>query len=115
MKQIVADAGLIAKCGLYCAACGAYLKEKCGGCEKNQSASWCGVRKCCNENNYKSCADCEKFKDARECGVFNNFISKTIGFFLRSSRPKCIDRIKQTGYEEYAREMAEKRTGTIKP
>lgn len=115
MKEITADAGLIAACGLYCGSCGSYLKEKCGGCAKNESATWCAVRKCCIENNFKSCADCKKFPDARECKMFNNFISKTIGFFLRSSRPKCIERIKQTGYEQYAREMAENKTATIKP
>jgi hypothetical protein len=35
MKAIVADAGLVAYCGLYCGACKAYLKEKYPGCHGN--------------------------------------------------------------------------------
>jgi len=115
MKEIVADANLIAKCGLYCGACGSYLKGKCGGCAKNESATWCTVRSCCAENNYKSCADCKSFSDARDCKKFYNFISRVIGFVLRSSRPKCIARIKETGYESYAGEMAKSGSATIKP
>ncbi len=114
MKEITAEVSLIAACGLYCGSCGTYLKEKCKGCAKNESAAWCKVRKCCIKNNYKSCADCKTFTDARKCKVFNNFISKIIGFFLRSSRSKCIDRIKQINYEQYAIEMTEKKTASIK-
>jgi len=32
MKEIIADEKLVAKCGLYCGACGAYLKGRCPGC-----------------------------------------------------------------------------------
>lgn len=39
MKQVVADPNLVAYCGLYCGACGAYLKERCPGCHSNAKAT----------------------------------------------------------------------------
>lgn len=115
MKEIIADGALIAACGLYCGACPAYTRESCPGCAKNEKASWCPVRNCCIEKKIKSCAVCADHADARACGKFNNFFSKMIGFFLRSSRPKCIDRIKAIGDEAYAKEMAAEKRQTIRP
>ena len=63
MRSIVSDHGLVAYCGLYCGACGRYLKDKCPGCHENQKAGWCKVRVCCVDNHYASCADCEQFED----------------------------------------------------
>lgn len=114
MKQIVADRNLVAACGLYCGSCGSYLREKCPGCAKNDGATWCAVRKCCAENAYATCAECRKFPEVRDCGKFHNFISRIIGFFLRSNRRACIMRIREIGCEAYASEMAEKKAQTIK-
>jgi len=114
MKEIVADKNLVAKCGLYCGACGSYLRGKCPGCAENVKATWCGIRSCCLENKYSSCADCKTYQEVRDCNKFHNFISRIIGFFLRSDRRACILRIREKGCEEYAREMAEKKAQTIK-
>ncbi|MFA6583689.1 MAG: DUF3795 domain-containing protein [Elusimicrobiaceae bacterium] len=113
MKEIIADTRLIAACGLYCGGCGAYLKGKCPGCSGNDRASWCKVRTCCLEKKVKSCADCPT--DVKKCGYYTNFISKAVGFFLRSDRSACIARIKQIGYPAFAGEMAAAKTARIKP
>ena len=112
-KQIVVDKHLIASCGLYCGACGSYLKGKCPGCKENVKATWCKTRLCCIENNYSSCADCQKI-ELMDCKKFNNVFSKLIGFILRSDRPACIRRIKEIGTEKYAIEMAASKRQSIK-
>jgi hypothetical protein len=114
MKEIVQNTELVAYCGLYCGACKSYQKEKCPGCHENSRASWCKVRLCNIEHNFRSCADCTEFSDPRECKKFNNFISKAIGLFLGSDRPACIDKIKESGYDEYARLMTDQRRQSIK-
>lgn len=48
----------VAYCGLYCGACKSQLKGKCPGCYGNEKATWCEIRKCCNEHGYATCADC---------------------------------------------------------
>lgn len=114
MKEIIADEKLVAKCGLYCGACGAYLKERCPGCAGNEKASWCKVRKCCNERGYGSCADCGDFQRYEDCGKLYNFISRTISLFTRSDRPASIRRIKEIGRAAYAAEMAAARTHAVR-
>jgi hypothetical protein len=112
-KQITADKSLVAFCGLYCGACRSYLKGKCAGCKENFKATWCQVRQCCIENDYLSCADCTTMSPI-ECKKFNNFLSKVIGFVLRSDRVACIKRIKETGYGGFAVEMAAYERQTIR-
>ncbi|HTY09347.1 MAG TPA: DUF3795 domain-containing protein [Candidatus Edwardsbacteria bacterium] len=114
MKEITADQSQVAYCGLYCGACGSYLKGKCPGCAKNEKASWCKVRTCCITNKYGSCADCTLVPDMMDCGKFNNFISKLFALVMRSDRPACIRAIKARGREAFAREMADQKTMTIK-
>ncbi|HLP71330.1 MAG TPA: DUF3795 domain-containing protein [Bacteroidales bacterium] len=113
LKEIKVDNDLIAYCGLYCSSCGSYLKGKCPGCRENMKASWCRIRECCIENNYKSCADCDK-DELADCKKYNNFFSKVIGLILNSDRSACIRRIKEIGYDAFAMEMAENRWQTIK-
>lgn len=112
-KPIVADKNLIAYCGLYCGACKSYLNGKCPGCHDNVKASWCKIRQCNIENNFKSCADCTSI-ELMDCKKYNNFFSKVIGFLLKSDRPACISRIKEIGYDEFANEMATNKIQTIK-
>ena len=114
MKEIVADKSLIAFCGLYCGACGRYLKGSCQGCAKNEKASWCKLRACCIEHSYKSCADCKEFAQVMDCKKFNNFISKIFGLIFRSDRKACIDLVKKSGYDAYAQEMARTKRQSIK-
>jgi hypothetical protein len=114
MKDIVADAGLVACCGLYCGACRAYLRGRCPGCRENEKATWCGVRNCCKTNQFASCADCKDFQNPSECRKFNNWISKIFGFIFRSDRAACICRIRQLGLEGYAADMAKNKRQTIK-
>jgi hypothetical protein len=106
MRQITNDASLIAFCGLYCGACGAYLREKCLGCRENTKAGWCKIRLCCGENKYKSCADCTGFKDVDDCGKFNNIISRVFGFVFRSNRKACIEQIRSKGLKAHAEIMS---------
>ena len=109
----VKDVKLVAACGLYCGSCGKYLNSKCPGCKENKKASWCGIRSCTIENAYKSCADCVK-TELRDCKKFNNFIGKVFGFIFNSDRAACINKIKGSGYEKFAAEMAEKGCRSIK-
>lgn len=114
MKQIINDKNLIAYCGLYCGSCKRYLKESCPGCQKNDKATWCKIRKCCIDNGYLSCADCQEFKHANDCNKFNNFLSKFFSFIMNSDRQACVDRIKDVTPEGYAKEMADKKLPSIK-
>jgi len=114
LRTITSDPALVAYCGLYCGACGSYLKERCPGCHGNTKASWCNIRKCCLERGFASCADCTDYPDPRQCGKFNNFISKIIGFVLRSDRAACIMQIKKIGIQGHADTMAKQQKQTIK-
>ncbi len=114
MREITVDKSHVAFCGLYCAACPRYVKEKCPGCRENRRASWCGVRTCCLEKSYDSCADCTGFTDVKECGIFNNFMARIFGFIFQSDRAACIAAIKGKGYDVFARDMAVRRARTIR-
>lgn len=113
LKPIVADKNLVAYCGLYCGACRAYLKGSCPGCKENEKATWCKIRQCCQEADLASCADCSSIK-LEDCRKYNTFISKMIGVILNSDRGACIHRIRNTGYDQFAAEMAENKMQTIK-
>ena len=114
MAEIVVEKNLVSFCGLYCGACSKYLKEKCTGCHEYEKATWCKIRTCCIENKYESCAVCGEFADVNDCKKYNNFISKVIGFVLRSDRKAGIEMIKAKGYEEFARYMAESKLVSLK-
>ncbi len=113
-NKIENNVALIAFCGLYCAACNSFIKEKCPGCSKNAKATWCAVRTCCLENNYKSCTDCKKFDNQMECKKYNNFMSKVFGFLFRSNRKACLDIIKEKGYDGFADYMSQNKLQSIK-
>lgn len=106
VREIRADAKLVAYCGLYCGACRKYLKEKCPGCHQNEKATWCTVRSCCMEKKIASCAECTEFPDPRGCKKFNNSFSKLMGLVFRSDRPACIACLKEMGPVAYAAQMA---------
>ena len=114
MKAIVADAGLVACCGLYCGACRRYRQGKCPGCRENTKAGWCKVRACCLEREYASCADCAEFADPNDCQLFNNFIARVFGIIFRSDRAACIAQIRALGLEGHARELAQQQRQSIK-
>ena len=113
MENVIADVKLVGRCGLYCGACRSYLRGKCPGCEKNEKATWCKVRTCCQENRYTTCGDCASYTDPKDCANFNNLISRIVGFVLRSDRRACILRIREVGTKAYATEMAEKKAQTL--
>jgi hypothetical protein len=114
MKEIVSDTALVAHCGLYCGACGAYLKGRCPGCRENEKASWCKVRACCMETEIATCADCKEYSDPNDCPKFNNFMSKLFGFIFRSDRAACIRQIRELGREGHADEMTKQKRQSIK-
>jgi hypothetical protein len=113
IKEVIADKNMIAYCGLYCGACRSFLTNKCPGCKDNIKAGWCKIRDCCKENNFQSCADCGKIA-LMECKKYNTFISKIIGYVLNSDRAACITRIKELGYDDFAFEMTNNKSQTIK-
>ncbi len=96
----------VAFCGLWCGACNSFKKGKCPGCQGNEKASWCEIRKCCLENHYATCADCT-LMPLSECKKFNNVFSKVIGFVFRTDRAASIARIKEAGIAVYAAERAQ--------
>ena len=114
MKEVTKDTSLVAYCALYCGACKKYLNEKCPGCQKNEKATWCTVRKCCMKNGHMSCADCKVYATASECKKFNNIFSKLFGFIFGSDRQASIDMIKTKGYDAYAEKMTRQKAQSIK-
>lgn len=114
LKTIIEDPKLVAYCGLYCGACNSYRKGRCSACHNNDKATWCKVRRCCIENGYSSCAECKEYEDPDSCKNFNNVISRTVGFFLRSDRRECIYQIKRIGIDGHAHNMASNMRQTIK-
>jgi hypothetical protein len=114
MKTITSDAAMVAYCGLYCGACGSYLKGRCPGCHDNKKASWCKVRACCRERAYRTCADCKDHEDPRQCRKHNNVISRIVGIVLNSDRAACIAQIKRIGVQGHADIMTRQRKQTIK-
>lgn len=115
MKEIMADAKLVAFCGLYCGACSGYLRDKCPGCHEKVKATWCKVRTCCVTAGFSSCAARTTFADPKDCNTFNAFMSKTIGFILRSDRRACILQIRGKGLKGHAEDMALHKRQTIRP
>ena len=105
MNEIVADAGLVAKCGLYCGACKRHRKGKCAGCAENTKAGWCKIRSCTIERGYSSCADCTEFSDPADCPKFENWMSRIFALIFNSNRRACVMRIKEIGPQGYAEEM----------
>lgn len=109
MGGIVKDKNLVAACGLYCGACRAFLKGNCPGCAKNIKAEkWCKVKLCCRENSYKSCSDCKEHPNPDNCIKFNNIFSQIFKIIFRSNRKRCIEVIREKGYENYVEEAAER-------
>ena len=114
MKEIVSNPDLVAYCGLYCGACGSYLKERCPGCHENTKAGWCRIRVCCAENEYLSCADCTEFDSPEDCKKFSNLMAKLFSLFFRSDRLACIRQIKELGIQGHADNMTANRRQSIK-
>ena len=113
MREIVSNPELVAYCGLYCGACGAYRRDRCAGCHGNEKAAWCKIRSCCMENQYASCADCKEFENPNDCKEFNNFMSKIFGFIFRSDRAACIKQIRDLGIQDHADKMAEMKRQSV--
>jgi Protein of unknown function (DUF3795) len=114
MKEIVSDSERVAFCGLYCGACGRYLRGKCQGCRDNNSAGWCKVRTCNLNHGYSSCAECKDFPDPNDCKLFNNFVSRLFALVFRSDRAGCIAQIRELGIQGHADRMAESRRHSLK-
>jgi hypothetical protein len=106
MKEITVDTNLVAYCGLYCGACGRYLKGSCLGCHENAKAGWCKVRSCCIEREYSSCADCKDLSDPNQCDKFNNIFAKVFALIFNSNRQACVLKIRELGLEGYTAHMA---------
>ncbi|PLX38883.1 MAG: hypothetical protein C0608_11900 [Deltaproteobacteria bacterium] len=104
---------MVAACGLVCSACRSFLDEKCKGCKDNIKATWCKVRECCGNLDYRTCAECVEFTNPRDCKKFNNFFSKLYGFFQNSDRAACILQIRELGVDGHARKMMKSHLKTI--
>jgi hypothetical protein len=103
----------VAYCGLYCRNCGKYKKGKCPGCQKNEKAAWCKIRKCCMEHDYATCADC-KDMTPRQCKNYNNIFAKFFEIVFKSDRKGAVEYIKIHGAESYIRLMDEKQSMVLK-
>jgi hypothetical protein len=114
MREVTNDPKLVAACGLYCGACKSYLKERCSGCAENERAGWCKVRSCCREMGHSTCASCTEFERVDDCRKYNNIMARLFGLLFNSDRKLCIERIKESGLEAFASEMAEKRLQTFR-
>jgi hypothetical protein len=114
MKEIVADAELVAYCGLYCGACGSYRQGRCPGCHENAKATWCKVRSCVIQHKYLSCADCATHREPMTCKYFNNVFAKFFALVFRSDRAACIRQIAQLGVRGHAENMAVLKQMTMK-
>lgn len=112
MDKIKVDRRQIGACGLYCGACRKYAGGKCPGCRDNENASWCKIRKCCQEKGFHTCAECDK--DVKECKIHNNFIGKVFALIFRSDRAACIRNIRENGEQAYAEEMTRRGLQTMK-
>ena len=100
MKEMTNNSQQIAACGLYCGACKKFLNRKCPGCKENEKASWCKIRKCCQEKGLHTCAECDK--DVTECKIHN------------SDRAACIRYIRENGEDAFAEKMAKDQQMTMK-
>ena len=112
MKEMTNNSQQIAACGLYCGACKKFLKGKCPGCKENDKASWCKIRKCCQEKGFHTCAECDK--DVKECKIHNNFVGKIFSFLFNSDRAACIRYIRENGENAFAEKMTKDQQMTIK-
>ena len=112
MKPIVPDTQSIAACGLYCGACRKFLTERCPGCKRNEKATWCKIRSCCQGNKFNTCAECPH--DVKECKAFSNWIGNVFAFLFNSDRAACIRYIKEHGEQAFAEEMTQRKCQTIK-
>jgi hypothetical protein len=100
-KEITRELRLIAACGLYCGACGKFLKDKCPGCKENTKASWCNIRTCCSDKGIDNCSMCDIYSNPNDCAKYNNFVARVFGFITGSDRSACIELIKQKGPEAF--------------
>jgi hypothetical protein len=114
MREVGENVNLVAYCGLYCGACGAYLKERCQGCHENEKATWCKIRVCCKDRKITSCADCKDFANAKDCKKFNNLMSKVFALLFKSDRAACIKQIREIGIQGHAKKMTGMKAQTIK-
>lgn len=114
MRGVTENAELVAFCGLYCGACGAFLKEKCNGCSKNEKATWCKIRVCCKAKKVTSCAECNEYTNPKDCNKFHNNMSKIFAFLFKSDRAACIAQIKALGKSGHAKRMTELRKHSLK-
>lgn len=106
MPEVLANPHLVAACGLYCGACGAYRRGRCPGCRGNEKATWCQVRTCCRTAGIDTCAQCATISDPAECGKYSNPIARLFGWLFRSDRRACILQIRQQGLAGHAEMMA---------
>ena len=113
MKDVVADQSLVAYCGLYCGACGRYLKGDCPGCHENAKATWCKIKSCCGEHSYATCADCKEHPDPTGCKQYTSLMAKVMSLLMNSNRPAGVLKIRELGVEGFAAFMAEKKLQTL--
>jgi hypothetical protein len=106
VSDVVADPDLVARCGLYCGACGAYRKGRCPGCARATNRSWCKVRTCCGERSLASCAECADHADPAGCPKFDNVVARLFGLVMNSDRRAAVLKLRALGRDAFAAYMA---------
>jgi len=104
MRPIVADPTLVAMCGLYCGACGAYQNGSCGGCR--QSEKDCEGRNCAIHKGLFTCADCHESSKAGLCEKLCSSAPKVFGVFHPADRPHCLKEVRQSGIRIFSQKAA---------
>ena len=100
---------IIARCGLVCSECGAFKKQKCGGCEsENPCYKGCKIRPCAQSKEISTCAQCGDFEHLKDCKKLHNFIAMIFKFIFRSDRLGNLAEIRQVGIEKYIEKIKNK-------
>jgi hypothetical protein len=105
MEATIRETKSIAFCGLYCNNCNKFIRGKCPGCEKNEKATWCAIRKCCMDKAIQNCSECVEFSELKNCKKYNNVFSKVIQFVTSTDRELCIKIIREKGTDFFISEM----------
>jgi hypothetical protein len=101
------------RAGSTAAPCSKLLKGSCPGCAANEKTGLVQGPPCCKEHATPAAPTARRVRDPRQCARFDNLLARLVGLVLGTSRAGCIDRIREAGPEQFAREMADARRQSL--